>query len=427
MTEKELQMIYDSIMNKEIEKAKELIDSMYFTRSQVLRYLNDFTKTKSLDEQQLYMKNYDFFLTSYSNYFKIAFSLINELIKTGTVNFEDYSSFCEVKQALNQFKNRFSEYKCYIDDIMEIIKISEEETKKSSKINDFYNQYNDNRTKYEDEFYVIATSENPVAVFKSYNWTDKEFYQKLGYFKKKYPEGEDNGLAEKFEKWFNQYITEYKRTSLSLNFEYRKDQLSVAKSVIEDLIESDKSIYEYCHSNLGYTYAEIKNYIRGYFGEYRSNMPRTREFIQMIESRENPRFINELNHIVEQIMYDENYTVIDYYLDTKLDIVDFMKKTNIKNASISQFAAQNFDSAYSFGKEVWRRNLKEFNKQQELKVTRIIKGRLIISEEKEAIFKYFEENEIPLNNYTYHAALGKLANSDLDFTSKINTYKKGSF
>ena len=38
-----------------------------------------------------------------------------------------------------------------------------------------------------------------------------------------------------------------------------------------------------------------------------------------------------------------------------------------------------------------------------------------------------EENNIPIDQYTYRACLNKLINNDLEFNQKLKTYAKGSF
>ena len=63
------------------------------------------------------------------------------------------------------------------------------------------------------------------------------------------------------------------------------------------------------------------------------------------------------------------------------------------------------------------------NKQQELKVNRIIKGYYVTPDDKEAIFKYLEEEQIPLNMFTYRAALNRLVSGNYDFIQKINVYR----
>lgn len=179
MTEKELQAIYEAIMNKEVEKAKELIDSIYLTRERVLQSLKKYSRTKSMEEQKIYEKEYTFFLVSYCDYFKIAISLINELIENGSVDFNEYSSFGHVKDALKRFKNKLPEYSIYVDAILKQIELEKQKTRKKLKIEDFYKSHYTGRSKYEDEFYIVVTSDNPINIFHKFNWSEKNILFKI--------------------------------------------------------------------------------------------------------------------------------------------------------------------------------------------------------------------------------------------------------
>lgn len=209
--------------------------------------------------------------------------------------------------------------------------------------------------------------------------------------------------------------------------EQKSSEYQIAKSILEDVIASGLSIYEYCHINAGNRVTEIKKYIKQIYNSSDEKNRESTRIIRELEEKENPNFINELNFIKEEIMYNDNFTVIDYYLLTKLHIDDFIKRVGM-NAMMNQFVGNNFQCSYThFYNYANKKQIVSINKDRELKLMRSINGRVITIEEKEAIFKFFEENEIPLNEATYSAAIRKIVNNELDFIQKINTYKKGSF
>ena len=64
--------------------------------------------------------------------------------------------------------------------------------------------------------------------------------------------------------------------------------------------------------------------------------------------------------------------------------------------------------------------------EKELEVKRIIHGVEITEEDKINIFNYLENNEIPVDRFTYRACINKLLDGTLDFEQK-NKHLKGSF
>lgn len=425
MTEKELKAIYDAIMNRNIRLANDIINCMYFEKNQILHYLNRYVKNLPQEEQIKFKKNYNWFLASYYHYFKVVSVLLEEYEKNGTLYLDTYISTSEIRICLNRFKEKFPEYSDKIKELRKIIDYHEKQSKlgmKQNKIDKFFDQ-GQHQTNYEDDLYVVATSENPVFAFSKLGWTQTTFNRNLKLFKNRYNDEDSQILATKFEKWFSIYMKKQNDKELSLAFEYRKDNLNIAQSVVEDLIASGKSIYEYCHEHLEYRYLDIKKYILAVFSESRGQTEKSKTFIQKIENRENPNFINELNYIAEEIMNNENFDIIDYYLATKLDIDDFIKKVQ-PSIQIFDFVNKNFDRTRKhFEMDSYNERIVSINKQQELKVNRIIKGYYVTPDDKEAIFKYLEEEQIPLNMFTYRAALNRLVSGNYDFIQKINVYR----
>lgn len=425
MTEKELKSLYDAIMNREVQLANDIINCMYLDKNHILGYLKQYVKKLPQEEQTRFKKNYNWFLASYYYYFKVVSVLLEEYEKTGTLYLDNCVSISEMRFCLSKFKEKFPEYSDKIQDLRKLIDNYKKQTAfsiKQNTIDTFFNR-SQHESNYEDDLYVVATSENPVSAFSILGWTQTKFNRNLNLFKKKYKDKESQILATKFEEWFSIYMKKQNDKELSLAFKYRKDNLNIAQSVVEDLIASGKSIYEYCHEHLEYRYLDIKKYILAVFSEPRGQTEKSKTFIQKIEDRENPNFINELNYIAEEIINNENFDIIDYYLATKLDIDDFIKKVQ-PSIQIFDFVDKNFDrTCRHFKLNSYNVRIVSINKQQELKVNRIIKGYYVTPEDKEAIFKYLEEEQIPLNMFTYRAALNRLVSGNYDFMQKINVYR----
>lgn len=418
MTEKELQVIYDAIMNREVQKANDIIECMYITRTQALETVKKYAKTLSQEELESFNKNYEWFLASYYDYFKETMSLLDEYEKTGTLDFGSYSSTSQTRNNLNNFKKMFPEYKDKIKELLNILHDYDQKLTKYMHTASYFYSGGFHDTDYEEALYLVATSENPVLVFSKLGWSQKRFNQKIGFFRKKYTDTEGIELAQKFENWFNQYVKQQSEKELIANFEERTDKLSLAQSILEDVLASGLSIYEYCHEHLEYNVIDIRKYIKTIY----SSKEEADKIINQIESREDSNFVSQLDYIACQIIENPNFTIIDYYLATKLSLEDFYSKVSIKSIEVAQFVGANSIPKYN----TYRINDSSFNKNKELMVKRIIAGRYITPEDKEAIFKYLEANKMPVDKFTYRAGLNKLVSSDLDFEQKINVYR-GSF
>lgn len=414
MTEKEIKTIYDAIINEEIEKAKELLDSVFVCRSHALTVLKKYSVT--LGQEELYKEKINWFLASYNQYFITSIALIKEYEQTGKVNFNSYDLCASLLADLKKFSNKFPKYKEVTKKISDIIKKIYNEYKPS-----FLESRSTYHTTYEEEFYLIATSENAIDTYRNLDWDEKKFYKKLQQFLKIYNSPKDQELAIYFEEQFKIYLERYKtQQTMLLELEYRKDNLSLAQNIVNDLIVSGMSIIEYCDNHIEYNINDIKKYIKIIYGEYGEGLKKTEMFINALECKSKEKTTNKINYIANEIINNPEFTILDYYLLTKLSLEDFNKLVNVRDISLSKFLAANSTSS--------RRNSKLyktilFKPEEELKITRIIKGKLITEEEKKMIFKFMEENQVPINQYTYRACINKLVNEDLDFIQKINVYK----
>jgi len=297
----------------------------------------------------------------------------------------------------------FPEYKPAIDKIIEML---------TNEL-DFLDINSDTViNKYEYEFMQLLKSKNPVELFRKFNWNIETFYSKLDLFKNKYISKADIEHANYLEQKYQEYLQLYKQNR---NVKNDLPKKLLPLELIEDLFNKNCSVYEYCDKNYQvYTVVEINKFIKQFYGI------KAVEIIKELNSKEDPNFQLKLNNIALNIINNPNYTIIDYYLETKLKLRDFYSRVESRR-EISTFVFTN--SKRSFND---LHNCTSFSKDAELKSKHIIKGREITIEEKNSIFQFLENNDIPVDEFTYRACLNKLVDGSLEFNQKIKTYK-GSF
>lgn len=335
---------------------------------------------------------------------------IKKYQETGEVDVYNYD---KNSNYFTQFVSTFPQYKDIINEIRK-------------KVNEINKEYRNSflgikRIKiatYEQEFYYIYTSENPIDVYKKFDWYETTFNRKIKCFKRTYKTQKDIELANYFEEQFKLYLKKYKAPKqTNLPFQCNEDNYSLAKEVIDDLIVSGKSIYEYCHEHLEYNMLDIKRFIKIVYSELGSSPSKVNKIIKEFEDKESPSFISKLQYIAYEITNNPNFTILDYYSLTKLSLEDFkFKIKDICNKQIAIFIGTN-SSTRQVDVET------KITLENELKVNNIINGRLITDEDKIAIFKWLEENQIPVNKYTYKCCIKKLIQDNFDFTQKISVYK----
>lgn len=181
-------------------------------------------------------------------------------------------------------------------------------------------------------------------------------------------------------------------------------KISKSEMIVNDILKSGYSMEEY-GANKGILISKIYLVIRDtniYKEHYDELNNRSEKFEQLIKN------------LIYGILY-ENMDILDYYMQTNLDLNDFLRisKQLLSSPSdiikISQFVKKNLNLIKTA----------IVNKNQEMKTACSINGHEITIEEKEKIFTFLEQNNIPLK--LYHFALRKYLNGNLDLEQKVKS------
>lgn len=400
-----IELLYEYIMERKITEANNLIEYMVsnkiYIKSSILMKLKMYSSEYHQKEIKEFYENYKFFICQRYDYFKKVNSIVERFINNEDLVLPkgDY----KLLYYLKKYSETFPQFKPVVDEITEKLK---------NKLNFLEIKEDSITNKYEYEFMQLLESENPIELFRKFNWNLETFYYKLSLFRNKYISNMDIEYANYLEQKYQEYLQLYKRNKSKNNL----PKAFLPLELIEDIFNNNCSIYEYCDKHyITYTIGEINKFIKQFYG-IKSN-----EIIKNLNSKDNPNLQLKLNNIALKIINNPNYTIVDYYLETKLNLDDFYRRVENRK-EISIFVSSNSKKYFSNS----HNHESYFSKNDELKTKRIIKGKEITIEEKNSIFKFLEDNDIPVNAFTYRACLNKLVNNSLDFMSKIKTYK-GSF
>ena len=399
-----IEILYEYIMEKKIIQAKELIK--YMVKNNVCEKLTILEKVRNYSREKLSsiddIKKFDLNYMILINYkLREVSYIIERYIKFGSlkINQQNYLLLINFKN----YGKDFTELKLVVDEILEKFKDDLSFLLINEQIM---------RSTYEEEFKQLLKSKNPVELFRKFNWDDKNFYFKLSLFRKKYYCKKDQEYADYLEKKYQEYLKLYKFNNNSSSSTNNYFPLEA----IKDLFASGCSIYEYCDRHLEYNVSDLVKTIKATCGE------KAKSVLQNLQNLESQEFKQKLNNLLFQIINDPEFTILDYYSITKLSINDFKAKVECHNINFCEFITHNSEKNFNYSKKSYSR----FNKEQEMKIKRIIHGVEITEEDKINIFNYLESNEVPVNKFTYRACINKLINGTLDFKQK-NKYLKGSF
>ena len=396
--------IVNLIIEGNIEEARDnfdkIVENQIYTRGSLLARVREIGEKG--DNHRIFSENYNYFKASGTNYFRAIYPLVIQFMN-GNKSFKIYSKQ-ELVNELNTFKKNFPKYAAVINEILEYVE----------KEADFLSNYSETYSLYEIEFLQILSAENPVSVFRKFHWDNKTFYDKLNLFKNKFTSKRDIQYANYIEEQFQQYLKTYKSTRIT---SYVPTKSYVLEEILKDLFASNCSIYEYCDKNLEYNVSDITKTIKAVYTTKQADL-----IIENLKKLESPSFQNKLENIALQIVTDPDFTILDYYQATKLSLYDFKAKVKYRSDELSRFVTGN--SLINFNHKSNGTTL--FSKKKELEVKRIIRGVEITEQDKINIFNYLENNEIPVDRFTYRACINKLLDGTLDFEQK-NKHLKGSF
>ena len=307
MTEEQLIKIYNSILEENHELTGILVKQNLVSKTRSLELVYEYGISKENEEN--FIEKFKIYKERNKDYYIVSMNEIKKYQENGEVdvyNYEQNSCY------FTQFVSTFPQYKDIINEIR----------KKANEINKEYRNsfLGTRRSKlaaYEQEFYYIYTSENPVEIYRKFDWDEKTFNRKMKCFKRTYNTEKDIELANYFEEQFKLYLQKYKAVKpTKLPFQCNEDNYSLAKSVIDDLIVSDKSIYEYCHEHLEYNVIDIKRFIRIFYTELGAGANKPDKIIKELDSFDILALYsikNIQNNLTNYCEAKKNLNIISFY------------------------------------------------------------------------------------------------------------------
>lgn len=404
--QKKIKEIYNLILEEKYKEAYKILNELILShevnnKNYGLIIIRKYNMKQSEENKKIFEQNYKMFLLVDKKSFSAVSQDIFEYMESGKLPTQQYDIDTLLYNLYNAKNLRLlpEKIKIIMDEM--IIKLRNE----TNFISMVESKIDSARSNYENEFYKILTSNDPRYTLSEFDWTDQAFYYKLSRFKKKYTSQKDIELANYIEEKYQKYI-EFKQNK---TLDSGKVIYYVPIEIIQDLFASNCSIYEYCDNNSKYSVPDITREIRILYKE------KANDIISKLEKLESPFFQQKLEEIASMITNDPNFSVVDYYLNTKLNLIDFKKRLKHYNNEVSRFV-----SKYS---NVCGKIQCVFSKEGELRTKRIINGKEITIEEKEMIFDFLMENDIPISQFTYRDCLNKLLNGEFNSLKKIKTYK----
>ena len=211
----------------------------------------------------------------------------------------------------------------------------------------------------------------------------------------------------KYKDQYKEIITNETKT------EFYNSLKKISLSTVRDVIENWISFIEYCH-NYGGTVNDLLHMgsiIRDEYPEFYS------EFMKL-NCKPSEQFITYIKWVVMDIKAKgQDFDIFDYSYFTKLRPISF------KMLCQEILKGRDYDIVRSVVNKFENYMFIEIDKEQELKGVTIIKGYEVTREEKEFVFAFLEENNIPY--YAYKCALRKyIAGDERIVDSKSSTRQK---
>lgn len=186
-----------------------------------------------------------------------------------------------------------------------------------------------------------------------------------------------------------------------------------SKKIVDELLNSEFNILEFAHHHIEYNVKDIKNAIKIVSLNDNTFLSKINN---IINSRNSFNAYCEIDNIINLILNDESFDIIDYYNMTKLSFKDLIEYCKLYYDEETASKIKKFSNKY---KETILHNRTKVIIEKELEGFTSIQGRLITREEKEIIFSYLKERQIPINVMIYKAALKKYIDGNLIESQKV--------
>lgn len=251
-----------------------------------------------------------------------------------------------------------------------------------------------------DELFVAKEENRMFDVIRRYNVKREKYESLLKMLEKKYPNYPEEiaYLKKIYQKYEQRYSKNVKTTN----------NISQAEIIVRDILESGYSIEEYC-ANKGISISKTYTSI--------SSTKIYKQYFEELNSRSKEKFDQLIKNLIYGVL-NENIDILDYFMQTNLDLNDFIRISKELLSSTSDCVA--ISTFARKGLTLIR--MSAVNKEQEMKKFTSINGHEVTASEKENVFAFLEQNHLPLR--LYHLALRKYLNGNLDLDQK-EKIKKG--
>jgi len=268
---------------------------------------------------------------------------------------------------------------------------------KQSLLNEIIVKLNsDNPVKYLDIIYnllICKTEKEAIIKLNKYKLKESTYNKYIELFEKNYPEQQEE---IKFLKELYKKCQDY----FGLNKKNKQKDLSVYLKSIKEIIESGYSVEEFCSMYGKYTLTQIDDMAKKIRLEYPDIY---NEFINLCKNSSD-KFYTYIKWVAIDIKHNSNFDIFDYYYYTRLNPVDFL---TISKRILSK---EQYQIVHPIVDKFLKVKDVKFNKKVELNGITIIKNIEITKEEKEKIFEFLDDNNMPYRSYK--SALRKYVNGD---------------
>lgn len=176
-----------------------------------------------------------------------------------------------------------------------------------------------------------------------------------------------------------------------------------AISIVNYLLDSNCTLIEFCHKNKDFNYMEISNildWLKSYLPNY------MKEIIKRLDRKPVEGFKRSMENLVYEIL-NSDMDIIDYYLQTNLSGYDFLRYIECMPLNDQQFTK--IKKFLSYNRIINANYMLERKVIWEAMQSKtIMNGICIPTEDKKQIIEYLQNNQIPINQYTYYTLLKKV-------------------
>ena len=246
------------------------------------------------------------------------------------------------------------------------------------------------------------SEQDAIEYLRRIHISENSYQIKLRFFEKKFPEyvEEREYLSELYQKYLDSYYPK-KENIIKQNEELLREQ-----RIIKQLFESNDTVELFC-SKYGYHLHEINLMIR--------KLPSTEkeQILEKLESRSNAELIETMTQVIKEICLNKEFDIIDYYQYTHLYPISF---DYLLREHFNELSPLIMKKVSIFIRKYEQYEKIQISRKPEIATETIIDDRVITKEEREKIFNYLEQNNIP--NYFYKEALRKYIQNE-DYFNEI--------